>query len=102
MQAQSWLDNLSTRYRFRGGIPNTAVFNTFSSGLNRIMRKYLCQHNSVTHINHIKVGFFLLRRNGKRRKSQHCSSSSIKIVNVLYRTGEGSVYSFGEDSKVVA
>lgn len=45
--AQSWLNNLSTStgYRFRGGMLKTAVLNTFNSGLNKITRKYLRQHN---------------------------------------------------------
>lgn len=58
MQAQSWLNNLSTGYRFRGGIPLNAALNTFNSGLNRTMRKYLSQHNQLIYINHIKGGFF--------------------------------------------
>lgn len=60
MQARFWLNNLhtGTRYRFRGGIPKTAALNNFNSGLNRIMRKCLCQHNRLTYINHIKGGGF--------------------------------------------
>lgn len=57
MQAQSWLDNLSTRYRFRGGIPNTAVFNTFSSGLNRIEKISLSAQLCYSYKPH-KGGFF--------------------------------------------